>query len=144
MSPAFDWYMEAQPWSLRWTAMMPYERFEAWQLCHQLVLQVYRATRSFPSEERYGLTSQAGRAAFSAAANIAEGAGKRGPREFRRFLDISLGSLSELSYILRLARELGILAPPEWSSIDELRNRAGQVTWRLAQSLSVVPQRNPS
>jgi four helix bundle protein len=55
--------------------MMPYERFEAWPLCHQLVLQVYRVTLSFPSEERYGLTSQARRAACSAAANIAEGAG---------------------------------------------------------------------
>ena len=121
--------------------MMPYERFEAWRLCHQLVLQVYRVTRSFPSEERYGLTSQARRAAFSSAANIAEGASKRGTREFRRFLDISLGSLSELSYILRLAKELGVLPPAEWASVDELRNRAGQVTWRLAQSLSVAKQR---
>lgn len=60
---------------LTFGAMMPYERFEAWPLCHQLVLQVYRVTLSFPSEERYGLTSQARRAACSAAANIAEGAG---------------------------------------------------------------------
>jgi four helix bundle protein len=123
--------------------MMPYERFDAWRLCHRLVVQVYRVTQSFPSEERYGLTSQARRAAFSAAANIAEGAGKRGRREFRRFLDISLGSLSELSYILRLARELDILPPEEWAAVDGLRNRAGQVTWRLARSLSVARSRDP-
>jgi four helix bundle protein len=116
---------------------MPYERFEAWQLCHALVLEVYRLTRSFPNDERFGLTSQARRAALSAAANIAEGAGKRGRREFRRFLDITLGSLSELSYTLRLARELGFLTTEEWSEADTLRNRAGQVTWRLAQSLSL-------
>jgi four helix bundle protein len=118
--------------------MMPYERFDAWRRCHELVLEIYLVTRRFPSDERYGLTAQARRAAFSAAANVAEGAGKRGRREFRRFLDISLGSLSELSYTLRLAHELGFLTKPQWCQIDELRNRAGQVTWRLAQSLSVA------
>jgi hypothetical protein len=53
--------------------VMPYERFRAWQACDQLVLAVYRATSGFPRHELYGLTSQARRAAFSAAANIAEG-----------------------------------------------------------------------
>jgi four helix bundle protein len=85
--------------------MMPYERLDAWNRCHELVLKVYAVTRDWPRYEQYGLISQVRRAAVSAATNIAEGGAKRGPREFRRYLDISLGSLSEVSYLLRLARD---------------------------------------
>jgi four helix bundle protein len=115
--------------------MMPYEKFEAWQLCHELVKATYDRTKSFPADERYGLTSQARRAAFSAAVNIAEGAAKRGVREFRRYLDISLGSLSELCYTFLLARDLGYLSHEDWEVLDGLRNRAGKVTWRLYRSM---------
>ncbi|HET7038255.1 MAG TPA: four helix bundle protein [Gemmatimonadales bacterium] len=117
------------------SSMMPYERFEAWRLCHQLTLEVYRRTKTFPAEERYGLVTQARRAAFSAAANIAEGSAKRGHREFRRFLDISIGSLAELSYAIRLSAELGYLSESDAAELGMLRERASQVTWRLYQSL---------
>jgi len=116
--------------------MKPYERFEAWQLCHQLTLRVYRATRSFPAEERYGLVAQARRAAFSAPANIAEGSAKRGKAEFRRYLDIAIGSLSELSYTLRLSHDLGYLSHDAASDLFALHERASQVTWRLYQSMA--------
>jgi len=96
---------------------------------------VYRATNAFPSEERYGLKSQARRAAFSAAANIVEGSAKRGSREYRRFLDIAIGSLAELSYTLRLARELGILDDGNWKQLESQRSRAAFLTWRLYRSL---------
>ena len=110
---------------------MPYERFQAWQAAHKLVLEVYRATLAFPTDERYGLVSQARRAAFSAAANIAEGSAKRGRREFGRYLDITLGSLSELAYVIRLARDLKILSASQWHELDALRNQAGRLTWGL-------------
>ena len=87
--------------------MVPYERFEAWQRCHELTRAIYLATATWPRSEIYGLVAQARRAAASAATNIAEGSAKRGRREFRRYLDIALGTLSELSYLLRLARDLG-------------------------------------
>ncbi len=90
--------------------MMPFERLDAWRLCHQLVLAAYEASKAFPDDEKYGLVSQIRRAAFSAAANIAEGSARRGPREFRRFLDISLGSLAEVAYALIVARDLGYLS----------------------------------
>ena len=61
--------------------MTPYERLQAWDSAHQMVLRVYGATESWPSRERYGLTSQIRRAAFSVAANIAEGSAKKGARE---------------------------------------------------------------
>jgi four helix bundle protein len=123
--------------------MAPYERFAAWRECHALALEVYRATRVFPKDELYGLTSQARRAAFSAAANIVEGSAKRGSAEFRRFLDISLGSLTELGYTLRLSRELGILAEESWGKLNDLQSRARFLTWKLYASVSKLKQARP-
>ena len=115
--------------------MKRYERIEAWQAAHQLVLLTYRMTKSFPREELYGLTSQARRAAFSVAANIAEGCGKKGPREFRRYLDIAVGSLSELAYIFHLVKDLEIIETSKWNELDTARERAGQLTWGLYRSV---------
>lgn len=115
--------------------MAIYQRIKAWERCHHLCVAVYQATKSWPRDERFGLTSQARRAAHSAAANIAEGSAKRGGREFRRYLDISLGSLSELSYTLMLAKDLHILSEKEWGALDELHRRAGGMTWLLYKSL---------
>ena len=115
---------------------MPYEKFAAWKACHELVQAVYQETQAFPVEERYGLTSQARRAAFSAAVNIVEGSAKRGSKEFRRYLDISLGSLAEFSYIWRLARDIGILSENRFAKIEGVRARAGVLTWRLYKAVS--------
>jgi four helix bundle protein len=115
--------------------MAIYKRLKAWESCHQLCLAVYHHTNSWPPAERYGLISQARRAAHSAAANIAEGCAKKGPKEFRRYLNISLGSLSELSYTLLLARDLNILSSEHWHELDELHRKAGGMTWLLYRSL---------
>ena len=117
--------------------MMPYERFHAWQVCDELVVCVYQITGSFPSHERYGLTSQARRASVSAAANIAEGSAKRGAGEFRRYLDISIGSLAELSYLLHLARKLEYLSEVQWKEIDQMRTNASRLTWRLYAAIGL-------
>jgi four helix bundle protein len=90
---------------------MPYERFEAWKVCDELAVEVYRVTRSFPKHEQYGLTSQARRAAFSAPVNIAEGSAKPGAAEFCRFLNISIGSLSERSSSFWLSLITGAWRP---------------------------------
>ena len=121
--------------NLVYSMMLPHERFQAWKLCHELVLAVYGHTQSWPTQERYGLTSQIRRAVVSAAANLAEGAAKRGSKEFRRYTDIALGSLSEVSYLLMLARDLGLSSSDEWQTLEHLRTRAGGLTWRLARSL---------
>ncbi|NIM50536.1 MAG: four helix bundle protein [Gemmatimonadales bacterium] len=141
---AMDWLWLADRQVLGLGIMMPYGRLDAWQVCHQLVLEVYGASRTFPDDERYGLTAQARRAAFSSAANIAEGSAKRGAREFRRFLDIALGSLSELSYILLLSENLGYLTREAWERLNALRDRAGKLTWRLYESLGKRPRRTNS
>ena len=127
--------------------MLSHERLKAWELCHELVLGVYRQTERWPLQERYGLTSQIRRAAVSAPTNLAEGAAKHGRREFRRYVDIALGSVAETAYLLRLAKDLGILPVNDWQTLDELRRRAGGLTWRLARSLdqaSPPPPPSPS
>jgi four helix bundle protein len=111
--------------------MMPYEKYDAWKVSHALALDIYRSTENWPKSELYGLTAQTRRAALSVPTNIAEGTAKFGPRELRRYLDISLGSLSELSYLLRFSRDRGLMETGEWQRLDDLRNRAGQLVWRL-------------
>ena len=113
----------------------PYERLHAWRECHELALAVYRATKKFPAEERYGLTSQVRRAAFSAAVNIVEGSSRRSRREFRRFLDIAVSSLTEVGYALRFSREAGLLPDDEWLTLSDRQSRARFLTWQLYQSL---------
>jgi four helix bundle protein len=116
--------------------MMPYERLLAWRVAHELALELFRVTDRWPIRERFGITAQLRRAALSAATNIAEGTAKRGPREFRRFLDISLGSLAEVSYLLRFSRDYGLLSAESWTPLEELRTRAGQLTWNLYAAVS--------
>ena len=89
--------------------MQDFRNLKVWQRAHALTLSVYEATRSFPKEELYGLTSQVGRAASSIAANIAEGCGRDGDPELKRFLQIAMGSASELDYHLVLAHDLKFL-----------------------------------
>jgi four helix bundle protein len=121
-----------------------YERLKSWVACHELALSVYRVTSKWPSQEQYGLISQARRAAYSVAANIAEGSAKKGSRDFCRFLNVSLGSLSELSYALRLARDLEYLRAEQWGEIEALRDHAGRLTWGLYQSLVSGRNSKPS
>ena len=110
---------------------MPYENLKAWQACHALFLETYRVTSALPRSERYGLSAQMRRAAFSAAANLAEGSAKRGPREFRRFIDITLGSLAELAYAIRAIRDLDLAGASDLRRLDTLRQDAGKLTWGL-------------
>lgn len=85
------------------------ERFEdlsVWQKAHQLTLEIYKITGSYPNEERFGLISQMRRAAVSIPANIAEGFKKRGNKDKINFYNIAQGSLEELRYYLILSKDL--------------------------------------
>jgi four helix bundle protein len=114
----------------------PYEKLHAWRECHELALSVFALTKKFPPEERYGLTSQIRRAAFSAPCNIVEGSARKSRKEFRRFLDISLSSLSELGYALRFAFEAGLIDESTWKELSDRQNRARFLTWGLFRSLN--------
>lgn len=90
--------------------MQDFRKLEVWEKAHRLVLSTYQATGTFPKEEIYGLTGQIRRAAASIPANIAEGCGRNTDADFARFLQIAMGSSSELEYHLLLARDLGFLS----------------------------------
>jgi four helix bundle protein len=122
--------------------MMPFERFKAWRLAHRLALDVYEVSSGWPARERYGLVSQARRAAVSIPSNIAEGTAKRGEREFGRHLDIALGSLSELTYLLRFCLDLEYMTIEQWTALEATRAETGKLLWGLYRR--VRPKRAPT
>jgi four helix bundle protein len=89
--------------------MEDFRNLKVWAKAHELTLQIYSETRTFPKDEMYGITSQVRRAAISIEANIAEGCGRRSDRELRRFLQIARGSASELECHLLVAKDLRML-----------------------------------
>lgn len=92
--------------------MQDFRELKVWEKAHGVTLEVYRATRSFPADELYGLVSQMRRAAVSVGANISEGCGRETRPDFARFLQVAAGSASELEYHLQVAMDLKYL-PPE-------------------------------
>jgi len=80
-----------------------------WQRSIELVTGIYKVTKGFPKEEIYGITSQIRRSAVSVPSNIAEGAGRKSPKEFKQFLSIALGSLSELETQVIIAKNLNYI-----------------------------------
>lgn len=89
--------------------MRGHRDLEAWQLGMKFARAVYVATRGFPDEEKYGLTSQLRRASVSIPSNIAEGYGRKSNKELHRFLGHSIGSVLEAETQLELARDFGFL-----------------------------------
>jgi len=87
----------------------PHRKLVVWQKSMELAGAVYKATSAFPKTEEYGLTSQMRRAAVSIPSNLAEGAARKGGKEFRQFLNIAQGSIIELDTQLELSRMLGYL-----------------------------------
>ena len=97
--------------------MRDFRDLKVWHKAHRLTLEVYETTRTFPVEERYGVTSQIRRAATSIPTNIAEGCGRYGERELARFVSIAAGSASEVEYLVLLAADLGYLTAPDQSRL---------------------------
>jgi four helix bundle protein len=106
-----------------------FRKLNVWCEAHALALDIYRTTRAFPSEERYGLTTQMRRSAASIPANIAEGCGRNADRELSRFVRIGLGSANELVYHLLLAHDIGLL---DAQTFDVLTRQTFRVQAMLA------------
>lgn len=98
--------------------MKDFRDLKVWQKSHELVLRIYAASRAFPREELYGVTSQMRRAASSVPTNIAEGCGRGTDPDFARFLQTAMGSASETDYLILLARDLGYLPDEEYASLN--------------------------
>ena len=90
-----------------------------WQESHKLVLMIYQATKNFPKEELFGLTSQLRRAVVSITSNIAEGFSRQGYKEKLQFYYMALGSLTESQNQLLIAKDLNYLEQIEFNKIAE-------------------------
>lgn len=99
--------------------MAGYRDLKVWQLSHSLTLDIYKITRTFPPEERYGIISQMRRAAYSVPSNIVEGKSRNTQKEFKHFLHISRGSIDELSYFLLLSKDLGYVTNEDFELLQD-------------------------
>lgn len=113
--------------------MKSFRELKVWQKAHELTLAIYAATRSFPEEERYGLTSQLRRSAASIGANIAEGCGRRSDGEICRFLQIARGSASEIEYHILLARDLRLLGEEQSARLSRDADEVQRMLTALMQ-----------
>jgi four helix bundle protein len=115
--------------------MQDFRNLKVWDKAHALTLDVYKASKSFPREEMYGLTSQMRRASVSIGANIAEGACRGGDVDFARFLQIAVGSASELEYHLLLARDLELLKASDYRQLSDEAVELKRMLTSLMQKL---------
>jgi four helix bundle protein len=115
--------------------MKDFRDLKVWEKAHARTLACYDTTKSFPREEVFGLTSQIRRAASSVPANIAEGCGRRGNSELHRFLQIAMGSASELEYHLLLSKDLGYVKAEDR---DRIQGQVEEVKRMLASLIRKV------
>jgi four helix bundle protein len=112
-----------------------YRNLLVWQKAIDISQAVYTLTKSFPRDEQFALTSQMRRAAVSIAANIAEGYGRNGNKEFASFLRISHGSLTELETLLTIAKKLSYCDEKACSTIEEQLDETGRMLYALRAKL---------
>jgi len=115
--------------------MKPHQKLNAWINSFKLVKTLYETTNTFPSEEKFGLTSQIRRAAVSVPVNIAEGASRKGKKEFIQFLYISLGSLTELDTLILLSCDLGFISSDKTALLINEMDSIGKMIYGLIKKL---------
>lgn len=115
--------------------MSSFESLEAWKKGMELAKAVHVATRSWPSDEKFGLTSQIRRAGISIPSNTAEGYGRGSDPEFARFLSIAYGSCMEVEPQLMLAMDFGYLDAAKGKTMLELCRRTERIIKGLRKSL---------
>jgi four helix bundle protein len=106
--------------------MKDFRYLKVWERGHKLTLEIYRMTSGFPREERYGLTSQIRRSCASIPTNISEGCGRSRDTELARFIEIAIGSASELEYeyLLLLSRDIELINETDF-------------TWLITEAIEV-------
>ncbi|HEY6247188.1 MAG TPA: four helix bundle protein [Pyrinomonadaceae bacterium] len=117
--------------------MRPHENLNLWQKAIEFVVEIYRVTEEFPTDEKFGLTSQLRRASVSIVANVAEGAA-RSAKEFRQFLSHSQGSASEVDTELVISHRLAYLKKSDYERLSEQLDHIGRMITRLSQSLTTT------
>ena len=115
--------------------MRDHTKLRAFELADLLVLDIYRLTRDFPDDERFGLTSQLRRASVSTASNIVEGSARSSLADYISFLDIAYGSSKEVEYQLSIAARLGFVETTSVSTVVERATETSKVLHGLIRSL---------
>ena len=115
--------------------MRNHTKLQAFRLAESVALSVYRATKDFPSEERYGLSAQMRRCALSVASNIVEGSARISHADYVRFLNIAYGSACELHFQVSFSRKLGILTGEHAQSLQADCDELARVLNGLIQAL---------
>jgi four helix bundle protein len=126
--------------TLRGVELMEEERWqklEVWKLADELAYQIYKATQDFPKEEIYGITSQIRRSALSIPTNIVEGYSRKGDKELARFVNISLGSLGEVKYLIYFSHRLEYFQNAEYKELQDGYNRLGKMLWKFYDTIRV-------
>ena len=116
--------------------MRDFRKLKVWEKAHHFTLQVYRITKNFPSDERFGLTIQLRRAAASVPTNIAEGCGRDSERELARFMSIAAGSASEAEYQLLLACDLNYIQDETHRELNQQVNEVKRMLNSFIQQLT--------
>ena len=111
-----------------------FQDLTVWMKAHRLVLGIYKMTKEFPTEERFGQASQIRRSAVSICANIAEGYMKS-RNDFLRFLDIARGSLEETKYHLILSKDLNYCSLDQFNELFLLSDEVGKMLYALRNKL---------
>ena len=117
--------------------MFNFEKLETWQKAIQFADKVYRSTKSFPEDERFGLTSQMRRAAVSISSNIAEGTSRHSADDYARFLEIATGSVFEVVSQSFIGRKQGFLSEEDFRTIYAAAEEQSRMLSGLRKSLGV-------
>jgi len=107
--------------------MVNVNNLRIYKLAREIGKDVYRITKNFPAEERYGLTSQMRRAAISIGANISEGAGRRTKTDFHRFLFIARGSIKETTHYMGVSRENTLITQETFIDLSDKLDKLGRM-----------------
>lgn len=110
-------------------------RLGVWRLADEMAFKVYRATRTFPKDESYGITSQLRRCSLSIPTDIVEGCSRKGDKEMARFLNIALGSLGETKYLLYFSERLGYLKNQEHGELHKGYAELGRMLWKFYEKV---------
>jgi four helix bundle protein len=112
-----------------------FRSLKVWQKSHKLTVLVYEITKSFPKEEIYGLTSQIRRSSASIPTNLAEGCGRGSDKDFKRFVQIAMGSASETEYLFLFCHELKMVSDENFNNFSEQIEETKKMLASLIKSL---------
>lgn len=115
--------------------MRNYKKYKVWELSHEVTLGVYHISQSFPENETFGIKGQMRKAAYSIPSNIAEGCGRESYSDFRKFLSISQGCVSELEYFMILAKDLKYIDEVTYTDIMNQINKVKKCLHHLIKKL---------